>query len=63
MEWTLENFYAKGGTTTLADRICGVLGIHASQLKIVSVYEGSLVLNYEISSDDGSSSALDSIEK
>jgi hypothetical protein len=63
MEWTLESFYAKGGTTTLADRICGVLGIHASQLKIVSIYEGSLVLNYELTSDDGSSSGLDAIEK
>lgn len=48
MEWTLDDFYSEGGTTTLVDRISGTLGIHASQIKIVSVYEGSLVLNYEI---------------
>ena len=30
------------------DRVAGALGIHASTIKIVSVYEGSLVVNYEI---------------
>jgi hypothetical protein len=30
------------------DRVAGSLGIHASTIKIVSVYEGSLVVNYDI---------------
>ena len=30
------------------DRVAAGLGIHASTIKIVSVYEGSLVVNYEI---------------
>jgi hypothetical protein len=34
------------------DRIAGSLGIHASTIKIVSVYEGSLVVNYAIENDD-----------
>jgi hypothetical protein len=34
------------------DRIAGSLGIHASTIKIVSVYEGSLVVNYDIENDD-----------
>jgi len=38
MEWTLEDFYAKGGTTTFVDRLAGSLGIHASTIKVVSVY-------------------------
>ena len=48
MEWTLKDFFAKGGTTSFMDRVAGALGIHASTIKIVSVYEGSLVVNYEI---------------
>jgi hypothetical protein len=54
MEWTLEDFYANGGTTTFVDRLAGSLGIHASEIKIVSVYQGSLVINYDImvSGDD-----------
>jgi hypothetical protein len=59
MEWTIEDFYSNGGTTTLVDRISAVLGIHASQIKVVSVYEGSLVLNYEITPDEEASETSD----
>jgi len=37
------------------------LGIHASTVKVVSVYEGSLVINYEISVDDDDEDALNAI--
>jgi hypothetical protein len=64
MEWTMDAFFADGGTTTFVDRITASLGIHASEVKIVSVYEGSLVLNYEIeaSKEDGAPS-LDEIKE
>jgi hypothetical protein len=52
MEWTMEAFFKDGGTTNFIDRLTGSLGIHASNVKIVSVYEGSLIVNYEISVDD-----------
>jgi hypothetical protein len=52
MEWTLEEFFADGGTTTFMDRVAGALGIHASTIKIVSVYEGSTVLDYAVENDD-----------
>jgi len=58
MEWTMSKFYASGGTTTFADRLCAALGIHASQMKVVSVYEGSLVVNYNIVQDPASSQSL-----
>jgi len=48
MEWTFDAFFANGGTTSFMDRVAGSLGIHASTVKIVSVYEGSLVVNYEV---------------
>jgi hypothetical protein len=51
----MSAFFANGGTTTFADRMCAALGIHASQMKIVSVYEGSLVINYNIVADPTSS--------
>jgi hypothetical protein len=49
MEWTLDAFFADGGTTTFADRLAASLGIHASSIKVVSVYEGSVIVDYEIS--------------
>lgn len=54
MEWTFNEFFSNGGTTTFMDRVAGSLGIHASTIKIVSVYEGSLVVNYAIENDDAS---------
>lgn len=38
MDWTLEEFFASGGTSRFIDRLTSVLGIHASNVKIVSVY-------------------------
>lgn len=52
MEWSLDEFFANGGTTSFMDRVAAGLGIHASTIKIVSVYEGSLVVNYEIGASD-----------
>jgi len=54
MEWTFKEFFNNGGTTLFMDRVAGSLGIHASTIKVVSVYEGSVVLNYDITSDDTS---------
>lgn len=61
MEWTFDEFFAGGGTTTFMDRVAGSLGIHASTIKIVSVYEGSLVVNYAIENDDPA--ALETIQE
>jgi hypothetical protein len=58
MEWTLEEFFSGGGTTTFVDRITASLGIHASEVKVVSVYEGSLVVNYEVAVPDDDPAAL-----
>lgn len=63
MEWTMSSFYSSGGTTKFANRLCAVLGIHASQMKVVSVYEGSLVINYNIVQDPTSSQSLSQISQ
>ena len=44
------------------DRLSSSLGIHASDVKIVSVYEGSLVVNYELTSPDNSPETLQQLE-
>lgn len=50
----MDEFFSNGGTTKFIDRVAGSLGIHASTIKVVSVYEGSVVLNYDIVVDDNS---------
>jgi len=52
MEWTKDEFFNNGGTTQFMDRLAGSLGIHASTIKVVSVYEGSLVVNYELTASE-----------
>lgn len=51
MNWTMEGFYSNGGTTQFVDRLAGVLGIHAANIKIVSVYMGSVVVQFMIMDD------------
>lgn len=51
LEWSFSEFFADGGTTRFVDRMAAALGIHASNIKTVSVYEGSLIINYIIIND------------
>jgi len=63
MEWTLEEFYSDGGTTAFVDRISASLGIHASSIKVVGVYEGSLIVDYNIFSDNNNEAELEAIQQ
>jgi len=44
MQWTLAEFYAKGGVVSFTDRVSGALGIQAYQVKTVAVYQGSVIV-------------------
>jgi len=46
MNWTLNQFFADGGTTTFADRVAASLGIKPSNIKVVSVYQGSVIVEF-----------------
>ncbi len=48
ISWTLAQFYADGGTTRFVDRMAAALGIHASTIKVVAVYTGSVVVQFSI---------------
>merc|ERR1712176_353236 len=52
IEWTLEEFYADGGTSALIDRLASVLGIHASRVQVLEVYEGSVVARVLLLDED-----------
>lgn len=51
MAWTLKEFYDKGGQNSFTDRVAGVLGIDASRIKVLSVYKGSVVVDFSVKSD------------
>jgi hypothetical protein len=63
MEWTMETFFKKGGTTAFVDRLCASLGIHASTVKVVSVYKGSLGVDYEITPSKDEPLSMEQIRK
>lgn len=52
MDWTLEEYLANGGTTNFIDRLASSLGIHASLIKVVAVYEGSVFVESFIETED-----------
>ena len=50
LDWTEEEFYANGGTTSFADRLASSLNIHPSTIKVLRVYSGSLIIDFLIES-------------
>jgi len=54
LDWTLDEFYAANGVDSFTDRMAAVLGVHASQIKVVAVYKGSVIIEYfvEAAPDD-----------
>jgi len=46
LDWTLEEFYAADGVDNFVDRMAAVLGVHGSQIKVVAVYQGSVIVEY-----------------
>lgn len=51
LSWDLDSFFEDDGSTTFIDNLASALGIHSSTIKVVTVYEGSVVIDYEIGVD------------
>ena len=51
LEFTVTEFFASGGVTSFVDRMAASLGIHAADIKVVSVYEGSVIIDFQIISN------------
>jgi len=63
MEWTMNEFFDNGGTTSFIDKVAGSLGIHASTIKVVGVYDGSVVVDYEIEPDKNLSQSVNVLKE
>lgn len=48
LEFSMDDFFSKGGVTTFVDRMAAVLGIQKADLKVVSVYEGSTIVEFQV---------------
>ena len=51
LDFTFDQFFAEGGVTTFIDNMAAVLGIHKANLKVVSVYEGSVIIDFTVIED------------
>ena len=51
MDWTMAEFFADGGTTRFVDRLASSLGIASHRIKVVAVYTGSVILDFQIESE------------
>lgn len=51
MNWTFNEFFKDGGTTKFVDRVAASLGIKVANVKVVSVYTGSVVVDFQIIED------------
>ena len=52
MNWTMAEFYSDGGTTRFVDRLAASLGISSHRIKVVAIYEGSTVVDFEIEKEE-----------
>jgi len=48
LEWTLEEFFQADGISVFIDRMAAALGIHKADMKVVQVYEGSVIIEFEV---------------
>jgi len=51
MNWTMNQFFADGGTTKFVDRVAASLGLKPANIKVVSVYQGSVIVDFTIIED------------
>lgn len=59
MEFTMDQFFARGGVVTFADRMAAVLGIHKADIKVASVYEGSTIIDFFVQQSEDLEAQLD----
>ena len=53
LEWTVKEFFQADGIGKFTDRMAAVLGIHKADLKVVQVYEGSVIIEFQVMSEEG----------
>ena len=51
LEFTFKEFFARGGITIFIDRMAASIGLHRADIKVVQVYEGSTIIDFEVIRD------------
>lgn len=51
LEFTVAEFFSNGGVTSFVDNMAASLGIHKADIRVVSVYEGSVIVDFQILSN------------
>lgn len=59
MNWTMAEFFSDGGTTRFVDRLASSLGIPSYRIKVVSVYEGSVVFDFAVEQEPVATTTTD----
>ena len=65
LEWTLAEFYESDGIGKFTDRMAAALGIHRADLKVVQVFEGSVIIEFMVMApedDPNPQAALDLVK-
>lgn len=62
LEWTVKEFFQADSIGKFTDRMAAVLGIAKADLKIVQVYEGSVIVEFQVTASDDSEDALESLK-
>lgn len=52
MDWTMAEFFSDGGTTTFVDRLAASLGIPSYRIKVVALYQGSVIVDFQIDPEE-----------
>jgi len=48
LDFSFDTFFEQGGVTSFVDNMAAVLGVHKADIKVVSVYEGSVIVDFEV---------------
>jgi len=51
LEWTVKEFYQESSIGQFTDRMAAALNIHRGDMKVVQVYEGSVILEFMVMSE------------
>ena len=46
MEWTVKSFFQEKAVGKFQDRMAAALGINRADIKVVQVYEGSVIVEF-----------------
>jgi len=62
LEWTVKEFFEADGVGKFTDRMAAVLGIHKADLKVVQVFEGSVIIEFQIFAEDGDEDPMGTLQ-